>query len=76
MKVFVDQREYYYFVRAGIGSENFKVFYTKSFEDFKNNNRMHGVRSPMTPWRSTYEEAEKDLLDYAAKKKMIEVKEK
>ena len=48
-------------VRGGIGQQDFKGFYNKPGKD-----GWHGCRA--LPWRKTYEEAQKDLDEYARKK--------
>lgn len=59
--VYRDDRGWTYMVRGGIGQQDFKGFYNKPGKD-----GWHGCRA--LPWRKTYEEAQKDLDDYARKK--------
>ena len=58
---YVDKRGWIYFVRSGIGRNNFKTFYKKP-------DRMgeHGCSS--VEWRNTEQQAQEDL-DALAKKK-------
>ena len=66
--VYQDKRGWIFFVRAGLGENNFKAFYTKTAEDYKAGIRSHGVKS--LEYRNSIEEAEADLKEYAAKHKM------
>lgn len=59
--VYRDDRGWTYMVRGGIGQQDFKAFYNKTGKY-----GWHGCRA--LPWRKTYEEAQKDLDDYAEKK--------
>lgn len=73
MKSYKDKRGWIFFVRAGIGGDTFKAFYTKSEEDLRKNGKAHGVRT--LEWRTTKEEAQADLDEYARKNKMTVFKE-
>ena len=66
--VYQDKRGWIFFVRAGLGENNFKAFYTKTAEDYKSGIRSHGVKS--LEYRKSIKEAEMDLKEYAAKHKM------
>jgi len=65
VKSYEDERGWQYFVRSGIGSENFKIFYLKPGK-----NGGHGYRG--TPWRDSFDEAQSDLNTVAEKKHWIE----
>lgn len=72
---FIDEKGYIYFVRAGIGNSEFKVYFAKTLSDYKNDFRVHGVKSPLLPYRKTRGEAYADLISYARNKKMQPLKE-
>lgn len=72
---FIDEKGYIYFVRAGIGGSEFKVYFAKTLADYKNDFRVHGVKSPLLPYRKTRGEAYADLISYARSKKMKPLKE-
>jgi len=63
VKTYIDNREWIYFVRQGLGENNYKGFYAKSIEDYKAGHRQHGMRS--LEWRKTLDDAQKDLNAYA-----------
>lgn len=70
-KVYRDNRGWIFFVRSGLGENTFKAFYTKNIDDYLHGVRAHAVKS--LEWRTTKEEAQKDLDEYAVKHKMNEV---
>jgi hypothetical protein len=56
-----DERGWLYFVRAGIGGDVFKAFYSRP-----GSRKEHGYRN--LPWRHRFDEAQKDLVELAARK--------
>jgi len=70
VKQYFDPRGHVYFVRAGLGENNFKTFCRKP--DKAPGYGEHGYRN--TPWRTTPEEAQEDLNALALRKKWKEVK--
>lgn len=72
---FIDEKGHIYFVRGGIGNSEFKVYFAKTLSDYKNDFRVHGVKSPLLPYRKTRGEAYADLISYARNKKMKPLKE-
>ncbi|QNM15488.1 hypothetical protein [Fusobacterium hominis] len=68
-KLFIDGEGNIYFVRDGIGQDSYKVFKAKNYQDYKDNIRVHGVKS--LPWRETEAEAYEDLVSYAQKKSFL-----
>ena len=60
--VFKDDRGWTFFVRAGLGENNYKTFYKKPGK----NSGGHGYRN--LPWRKTFREAQEDLNQLATKK--------
>lgn len=67
-KVYIDDRGWVFFVRSGIGGNNFKAFYAKNVEDYKAGYRCHAVKS--LNWRNSIKDAKVDLDIYAKSKKM------
>lgn len=74
-KAFIDKKGYIYFIRTGIGGDTFKTYFAKTLEDYKKEIRVHGVNSPLLPYRSTIGEAHADLVYYARSKKMKPLRE-
>ena len=72
VKTYLDSRGWIYFVRPGIGKNNYKGFYAKSIEDYKAGHRQHGMRA--LEWRKTFDEAQEDLNAYAKEKSWEEWK--
>ena len=70
--MWIDNRGWIYFVRSGIGGEQFKGYYAKALEDYTNKIRLKTIRT--LDWRDTKEEAEKDLKDYAIKHNLKKVR--
>lgn len=66
VKTYIDNRGWIYFVRSGLGENNYKGFYAKNIEDYRACHRQHGMRS--LEWRKTFDEAQGDLNVYAEKK--------
>ena len=62
-----DNRGWKFRVKDGLNENTCKAFYQKS--EHSGNDQWHGVRS--LPWRESYYEAQKDLDEYAKKKKMV-----
>lgn len=72
VKTYIDNIGWIYFVRQGIGENNYKGFYAKNIEDYKAGHRQHGMRA--LEWRKTYDEAQRDLNACAEKKSWKECK--
>ena len=70
MKQYFDPRGHVYFVRAGLGENQFKTFCRKP--DKAPGYGEHAYRT--TPWRTTPEEAQKDLDALALREKWKGVK--
>lgn len=66
VKIYIDNRGWIYFVRPGLGENNYKGFYAKNIEDYKAGYRQHGMRS--LEWRKSFDNAQKELNAYAEKK--------
>jgi hypothetical protein len=69
-KQYKDDRDWIYFVRAGIGGDTFKTFYRKPVK--LRNFGEHAYWD--TPWRKTADEAQEDLDALAIVEKWKEVK--
>lgn len=67
VNTFIDEREWVFFVRAGLGESNYKTFYKKP----EQNTMGHAYKS--LPWRKTFQEAQQDLNELALKKGWKEV---
>ncbi|WP_303189304.1 hypothetical protein [Fusobacterium ulcerans] len=67
-QAYIDDRGWVFFVRSGIGGNNFKAFYAKNVEDYKAGYRCHAVKS--LHWRNSIKDAKTDLDIYAKSKKM------
>ncbi|WP_278572937.1 hypothetical protein [Fusobacterium ulcerans] len=70
---YIDDRGWVFFVRSGIGGNNFKAFYAKNIEDYKAGYRCHAVKS--LQWRNSMKDAKVDLDAYAKSKKMKVLKD-
>ncbi len=66
VKTYIDNRGWIYFVRSGLGDNNYKGFYAKNIEDYKAGYRQHGMRA--LKWSKNFDEAQGDLNSYAEKK--------
>ena len=73
VKMYTDDRRWIYFVRSGIGSDQYKGFYAKNKEDYRDGIRQHGMRT--LKWMDTFDEAQSVLNTYAEKKGWKEWKE-
>lgn len=61
-----DNRGWKFRVKTGLDENTCKAFYQKA--EYSGSASWHGVRS--LPWRESFYEAQKDLDEYAKKKKM------
>ena len=68
IKQYKDDRGWIYFVRAGIGGDVFKTFYRKP-----GSRKEHGFGN--TPWRHSFNEAQRDLGELSSRKKWMVVSE-
>lgn len=71
--IYQDKRGWIYFVKTGIGGEQFKGYYAKTIADYQSGMRNKTMKN--LPWRDTKEDAEADLKEYAIRHGMVLIKE-
>lgn len=70
--IYQDKRGWIYFVKCGIGGNQFKGYYAKSIADYQSGMRNKTMKN--LSWRDTKEEAEVDLKEYASSRGMVMIK--